>query len=198
MLKNLKLYSCFFFLFFNAFSFSSFLQLILLQHVDVDVNPGPRKAKLNRFSCCHRNVNSLISHNMAKLSQIEAYNSIYKFDMICISETYFEETYLLETEEFSKTNRAFIRADHPSNTKRGVVCINYKESLGVKVLDVSFKIEYILCEVMVQSKRGCVAVMYRSPSQNNTAFDDFLTSFDNLLNIVDRSTLFQEMNVQLN
>ena len=125
---------------------------------------------------------------MAKLSQIEAYNSIYKFGMICISKTYFEETYLLGIEEFNQTNTAFIRADHPSNTKRGAVCINYEESLGVKVLDISFKIEYILCEVMVQSKRGCVPVMYRSPSQNNTAFDDFLTSFHNLLNIVDSSS----------
>ena len=70
-LKSLKLYSYSLFSCFIALLFSSFLQLILLQHRDVEVDPGPRNAKLNSFSCCHWYVNSLTSHNMTKLSQIE-------------------------------------------------------------------------------------------------------------------------------
>ena len=46
-----------FYSFFSCFIsvFSSFLQLILLQHGDVEVHPNPRKAKLNTFSFCHWN-----------------------------------------------------------------------------------------------------------------------------------------------
>lgn len=103
MLKNLKLYSYFFFKYFIALFFYSILQLILLQHAYVEVNPGPRKAKFNSFSCCHWNVNSLICHKIAKISQIEpySYNSTYKYDMICISETYFDSSNLLKIEQFN-------------------------------------------------------------------------------------------------
>lgn len=40
-----------------------------------------------------------------------------------------------------------VTADHPRNTKRGRVCVYYKESLVIKVLHVSFINEYILCRV---------------------------------------------------
>ena len=39
------------------------------------------------FSYCHWNVNSLVAYHSEKLSLIEAYNSVYKHDFICISET---------------------------------------------------------------------------------------------------------------
>ena len=48
--------------------------LILLTHVDIETNPGPKKFHLY-FSCCHWNPNSLIAHNMQKVSSLEAYNT---------------------------------------------------------------------------------------------------------------------------
>ena len=36
-----------------------------------------------------------------------------------------------------------IRSDHPSNTKRGGVCIYYKESLAVRLVDI--KTNWICC-----------------------------------------------------
>ena len=64
-----------------------YLHLILFQHGDVENNPGPDKTKLKTFSCCHWNVNSLVAHNFSKHHQLEAYNSLYNYDFICISET---------------------------------------------------------------------------------------------------------------
>ena len=61
----------------------------MLQHGDIETNPGPQKEKTKNLSCCHWNVNSLIAHNLSKLAQLEAYNSVYKHDFICISETFF-------------------------------------------------------------------------------------------------------------
>ena len=37
--------------------------LFLVQHGDIEINLGRRKKQLEYFSCCHYNVNSLITHN---------------------------------------------------------------------------------------------------------------------------------------
>ena len=62
-----------------------FLVLLLLSHGDNEVNPGSKR-KLSKLSCCHWNVNSVLAHN--KLSFIIAYNTVQKFNIICMSETY--------------------------------------------------------------------------------------------------------------
>ena len=68
-----------------------FCLLILLTNSDVETNSGPKKSHLY-FSCCHWNVNSLIAHNKLKVSLLEAYNTVHKYDFICISETYFDSS----------------------------------------------------------------------------------------------------------
>ena len=56
-----------------------FLVLLLLSHGEIEVNPGPKR----ELSCCHCHVNSILAHN--KLSLIITYNTVQKFDVICIS-----------------------------------------------------------------------------------------------------------------
>ena len=46
-----------------------------------------------------------------------------------------------------------IRSDHPSNTKRGGVCIYYKESLVVRLVDITSLPECLVCEVTIQNKK---------------------------------------------
>ena len=74
---------------------------------------------------------------MCKISQIEAYNSLCNYDFICISETYFDSSILEGDRNFQLNAYHLIRADHPSNTKRGGVCIYHKESLGVCLVKLS-------------------------------------------------------------
>ena len=119
---------------FNVLYSSYFLHLLLLQHGDIESNPGPKKEQIKYLSCCHWNVNSLLAQNMCKISQIEAYNSLYNYDFICISETYFDSSILEGDRNFQLNGYHLIRADHPSNTKRGGVCIYHKESLGVRLV----------------------------------------------------------------
>ena len=57
-----------------------------------------------------------------------------------------------------------IRSDHPSNTKRGGICIYYKESLAVRILNIISLTECLVCEVTIQNKKGYVGVVYRFPS----------------------------------
>ena len=67
----------------------------------------------------------------SKLTQLKAYNSIYKYDFICPLETYLDSSIrdsFLNIEEYN-----LVCTDHPDNIKRGGVCIYYKESLPVRV-----------------------------------------------------------------
>ena len=80
-----------------------FFVLLLLSRGDTEVKPGPKR-KLSKLSCCHLNVNSILSHN--KMSLIIECNTVQKFDVTCISETYLD--------------------NHPDNLKKGGVCLNHK------------------------------------------------------------------------
>ena len=66
----------------------SFLQC----HGGNELNPGPIKLKINSFSICHWNLSSLATHKFSKPTQLIAYNSIYKYDFICLWETYLDSS----------------------------------------------------------------------------------------------------------
>ena len=75
-----------------------------------------------------------------------------------------------------------IRADHPINTKWGGVCIFYKETFAVCIVNSLNFNECIVCEVSIQNSKGYIGVIYRSPSQNTIEFEHFLSDFQKLLN----------------
>ena len=66
-----------------------FCFLILVTHGDIETNPVPKKSQ-SYFSCCHWSNYSLTTHNMLKVSLLEACNTVHKCDFICISEIYFD------------------------------------------------------------------------------------------------------------
>ena len=69
------------------------------------------------------------------------------------------------------------RADHPSNTKRGGVCIYHKEYLGVRLVKLSNLSQCIVSEIFLQNCKGYIAVVYRYPSKDNSSshFDELLS-----------------------
>ena len=153
-------------------------------HGDIELNPGPKKLRNKSLSVCHWNLNSLTAHNYSKLMQLKAYTSMYKHDFICLSETYLDSSTpdsLLEIDGYN-----LIHADHPDNIKRGGVCIYYKESLPVRVLDLTYLKEALLLEMIDNNKKIIVSVIYRSPSQNNRGFNSFLSSFEQLLSEISK------------
>ena len=77
-----------------------------------------------------------------------------------------------------------IWSDHPSNTKRGGVCIYYKDSLAVRLVDITSLLECLVYEVTIQNKKGCIAVMYRSPNQSSMELESFLSGFEDMLSSV--------------
>ena len=77
-----------------------------------------------------------------------------------------------------------IRADHPSDNKRGGVAIYCKDYLPIKVCDISFIDECLLLEMNFDNKKCFLISLYRSPSQSSDEFNDFSVKFDKLLDYV--------------
>ena len=80
-----------------------------------------------------------------------------------------------------------ICADHPSNNKRGGVCIYHRESLAVQLVKTNYLSKCLLCEVFISNKKGCFAVLYRSLSQNSLEFDNFILNFEKMLSDINSS-----------
>ena len=79
------------------------------------------------------------------------------------------------------------QSDHPGNVKRGDVCLYCKEKFSLRMINVSFLSQCVLCEVTLQRQKGYVIVIYRSPSQTAVEFDEFLSNLEKLLNFVKQS-----------
>ena len=123
---------------------------------------------------CHWNLNSLCAHNFSKVTQLKAYNSLYKHDSICLSETYLDSS--ITDEEVKIKDYKLIHADHPDNIKRGGVCIYHKESLPVQEIKLSYFKEALLLEMDYNNKKVLISAIYRSPNQNKNEFDLFLAN----------------------
>ena len=76
-----------------------------------------------------------------------------------------------------------IRCDHPSNNKRGVICIYYKQFLPLRILNVQYLQECINFEMKIGDKVCNFIYFYRSPSQTLDNFETFSKNFE--LNLED-------------
>ena len=147
--------------------------MLLLRNGDVESNPVPKKSKEFSLSCCQWNVISFLAHNCARITSLEAYNSEFKYDFICISETYLDSTISSDMNNLNISGYNLIRVDHPSNSKRGGVCIYYKESIAVQTLNNIGLPECLVYKVCLGNKTGYVVVTYKSPSQTYLEFQKF-------------------------
>ena len=72
-------------------------------------------------SICQRNLNSICAHNFIKLSPLRAYISINKIDIICLSKAYLDSSIPSDDDNMELPEYNLVRADNPTNTKRGSV-----------------------------------------------------------------------------
>ena len=101
---------------------------------------------------------------------------MYKHDFICLSETYLHSSTpdsLLEIDGY-----VLVRADHPNNIKRG------------GVISLPYLKEALLLDMTYNNKKVTVSVIYRSPSQNNSEFDLFLSNFEKCLSGINKRKPF--------
>ena len=94
---------------------------LLLKSGDIESNPGPCKSSTLKF--CHWNLNGLTAHEFIKLSLLEGYINVNNIDIICLSETFPDSSIPIDHHRLSIPGYLMMRVDHPSNTKRGGVCL---------------------------------------------------------------------------
>ena len=141
-----------------------FITIILLSG-DIEINPGPKSSSRECFSICHWNLNSISAQSYTKVSLLTAYNLIHNFDIICVSETFLNSETAPNDPNLEIPGYNMCRGDHPSNCKRGSVCIFYKATSPLRVLNISNLNESINFEVCIANKICRFIHLYRSHSQ---------------------------------
>ena len=142
-------------------------------------------------------------HPYVKISLLKASLSIHKFDIVCLSETYLESSLPLHDVNLKIQGYKSVRSDHPSQHKRGGVCIYFRNSLPLKILNihclqesislplkilnVHYLQESISFELRVDSKICKFVSFYRSPSQTSDDFETFTDNFELTLDTLAKS-----------
>ena len=113
-----------------------------------------------------------------KLSLLRTYLSTHRFYVICISETYLDSDTSHEDANLEIVGYTLIRADHPSNTKRGGACLYYRNSLAFRLLNIQYLEECINFEISFAGKVCNFISLYRSPNQSHDIFETFVDNLE--------------------
>ena len=141
------------------------LYLILTKRSgDIEQNPGPKSNSCQSFSVCHWSFNSISAHNFVKIPVLKTHIATHKLDVIYLSETYLDASISNDDDNLEIPGYHLLRADHPSNTKQGGVCIYYRNSLPLKILNIQYLHECINFEIRIGGKLCRFVSLYRSPS----------------------------------
>ena len=115
-----------------------------------------------------------------RVSLIEAYNSLYTYDLIGIVETHLDSS--VDEDKLGLNGYTFIKSNHPDNVKRGCVGLYIKDSLPSKQRsDLMTLPECIVYEIQLNRKKYFFVVLYRSPSQDQPQFESFAIEFELLV-----------------
>ena len=152
---------------------------------DIETNPGPITNYAQGFKICHWNLNSIATDNFVKIPLLEAYAITHNFDIVCLSETYLDSSYSSDDPRLQLSGYSLVRADHPMDTKRGGVCIYYKEYISLICKPKLTPLDQCLvCELKIGNKKCFITVIYRSPTQSLEDFEKFKNGWENtILNI---------------
>ena len=113
-----------------------------------------------------------------KLSLLQAYNVIENYDVICLSETFLDSSNEND-ENLSINGHDMFRCNSPNNSKRGGVCIYFKESLPFSKRDgLSSLDECLVCELKFGKAKCFITSLYRSSSQSKEEFRKFEISLE--------------------
>ena len=130
------------------------------------------------ITICHWNLNNISAHNYTKLFLLIAYIAIHKFDIICLSETYLDSSTTSDDDNLAISGYNLIRSDHPSNNKRGGVCIYYNSFLPLRVPSIQYLQECINFELNICGQTCNFISLYRSPSQTQDKFEQFIDNLE--------------------
>ena len=155
------------------FHYTVFSFFLILLSGDIETNPGPR-VSIQGLSVCLWNLNSIWVDDFAKIAQISAFLSTHNFDIFCICESFLDSSIEDDDPGLSIDGYEILRSDHPSNSRRGGVCIFFKSHLPlVRRKELEYLDECLVCELKTGSDRFLFCLCYRSPSQDVDQFNVF-------------------------
>ena len=148
-----------------------------MESEDIETNPGPVNGLL---SFCTWNLNSISTHDFIRVSLLEAYNTVYSYDLIGIVETHLNGN--IDIDKLNLNGNYFINSNHPQNRKRGGVGLYIKESFPCRRRsDLEILPECIVSEFHINRRKYFFVALYRSLSQSQAQFQDFINNFENLV-----------------
>ena len=156
----------------------------------IELNPGPKPNYCKIISIYHWNLYSIISYNFIKNSLLTVYNSIHKFGIIFLSEPYLNSETLSNDKNLNVLGYNLISAGHPSSSKRGAVCIYFKESLPLTLCNVSYLNECISFEILISNKLCNLISLFRSHSQSSDELENFVYNLDLTLEALTQKNSF--------
>ena len=113
---------------------------------------------------------------------MEAFISTHNCNILCLSETFLDSTIDLNDRNTNSNGYFNLRADHPSNSKYGAICIHLKRSLPlIRRNYLSVVHETIVTEISVDDETYFFTCFYRLPSQHHVELDDFCSEPNLLL-----------------
>ena len=147
---------------------------------DIETNPGPKHSSLTFYQW---NFNGLTAHYSIKISLLQAYTFQHNYDIICLSETFLNSSIESNDDRISIDGYNLIRSDHPSDSKRGGVCIYYKEHIPlIKRDNICTSDNCLVTEIRSKGEKHFSTCIDHSPSQSHNEFENFCINFDLLLN----------------
>ena len=113
--------------------------------------------------------------------QLRRYNiwqNIKLIVLVSYLETYLDSSTTSDDDNLAISGYNLICSDHPSNSKRGGVCIYYKNFLPLRVLSIQYLQECINFELNISGKICNFISLYRSPSQTEGEFEKFIDKLE--------------------
>ena len=105
----------------------------------------------------------LTAHNSIKILLLQAYITQHNYDIICLSETFLNSSIETNDDRISVDGYNLTRADHPSDSKRGGVCIYYKEHIPlIKRDDICTLDNCLMTEICWQDEKCFFFNLYLS------------------------------------
>ena len=147
---------------------------------DIEKNPGPRPSSSQNFLVCYWDLNNIVVHSYVKIS------SIHQFNTVCLSETYLDPSIPLHDVNLEIRGYELVRLDYPSQDKRYNVCIYFRNSFPLKILNIHYLPESVSFESQVGSK--IYKSVYQSPSQTSDNFEKNEDNFELTLDTLAEST----------
>ena len=137
---------------------------LLFRCDDIEANPGPKYSSL---TFCNQNLNGITAHDLITVLLFQVYITQH-----CLSEIFQNYSIQFNTDRINGYN--LIRADYPSDSKRGASCIYYNKHIPqFKRKDICTSNNCLVTEICWQDEKCFLTCIFHSPRQSHDEFEEF-------------------------